>query len=177
MYYDPATPIGEGIRRFIDSLLDSVSACLCNLKKYNKTLLFMNMNVIKPLRQALASEKSVKFAYLFGSHARKDTGKLSNFDIAVYLDDRIDTLQCRLRLIEHISKSIGVLKVDLIVLNSATPLLNHQVVKTGVVVKENKRYRIGFEMRSLQEYLDTKHLRNTQLSYMRQHLKEGTYFG
>ena len=137
----------------------------------------MNMNIIKPLRQALASEKSVKFAYLFGSHARKDTGKLSDIDIAVYLDDRIDTLQCRLRLIEHISKSIGVLKVDLIVLNSATPLLNHQVVKTGVVVKENKRYRIGFEMKSLRKYLDTEHLRKTQLSYMRQHLKEGTYFG
>jgi hypothetical protein len=56
-------------------------------------------------------------------------------------------------------------------------LLTHQVIKNGVVVKENKRNRIGFEMESLQKYLDTEYLRNTQLSSMRQHLKEGTYFG
>lgn len=125
----------------------------------------------------MASEKTVKFAYLFGSQVRGNIGKLSDIDIAVFLDDRIDPLQCRLRLIEYISKSIGAPKVDLIVLNSATPLLTHQVIKNGVVVKENKRNRIGFEMESLQKYLDTEYLRNTQLSYMRQHLKEGTYFG
>lgn len=125
----------------------------------------------------MASEKSVKFAYLFGSHVGKNIGKLSDIDIAVFLDDRIDPLQCRLRLIEYISKSIGAPKVDLIVLNSATPFLAHQVVKNGVVVKENKRNRIGFEMDSLQKYLDTEYLRNTQLSYMRKHLKDGTYFG
>ena len=137
----------------------------------------MNINILKALRQALASEKSVKFAYLFGSHVGKGIGKLSDIDIAVFLDDRIDPLQCRLRLIEYISKSIGAPKVDLIVLNSATPLLAHQVVKNGVVVKENKRNRIGFEIDSLQKYLDTEYLRNTQMSYMRQHLKDGTYFG
>jgi hypothetical protein len=137
----------------------------------------MNINILKALRQALASEKTVKFAYLFGSQVRGNIGKLSDIDIAVFLDDRIDPLQCRLRLIEYISKSIGAPKVDLIVLNSATPLLTHQVIKNGVVVKENKRNRIGFEMESLQKYLDTEYLRNTQLSYMRQHLKEGTYFG
>jgi hypothetical protein len=62
------------------------------------------------------------------------------------------------------------------VLNSTTPLLAHQVVKNGVVVKESKRNRIGFEKESLQKYLDTEYLGNTQLSYMRQHIKKGTYF-
>ena len=137
----------------------------------------MNTNDFKKLQQTLASEKPVRFAYLFGSRVRKDVGKLSDIDVAVFLHGQVDPLQYRLKLIERIAKSLGAQKVDLIILNSATPLLAHQVVKSGAVVKESKRDRIIFEMESLQQYLDTEHLRNTQLSYLRQHLRAGTYFG
>lgn len=81
----------------------------------------MDVKVLKALKQALASERSVKFAYLFGSQARENAGKLSDIDIAVFYHGQKDPFQCRLRLIESISRSIGAPKVDLIVLNSATP--------------------------------------------------------
>lgn len=42
----------------------------------------MDSDIVKALRQALASESSVKFAYHFGSYARRDIGKLSYIDIA-----------------------------------------------------------------------------------------------
>ena len=119
----------------------------------------------------------VKFAYLFGSQARENAGKLSDIDIAVFLLSQIEPFQCRPRLIESISRSVGTPKVDLVVFNLATPLLKHQVIKTGVIVKENKKSRVDFEMESLQRYLDAEHLRNTRMSYMRKHLGEGAYFG
>jgi len=46
-----------------------------------------------------------------------------------------------------------------------------------VVLKDDKGQRLDFETRVLKEYLDTEYLRNTQLSYMREHIKGGTYFG
>ena len=129
------------------------------------------------LRQKLATERVVRFAYLFGSQARKDIGKLSDIDIAVFLQDSVDPFYYRLRLTERIAKAIGTEKLDIIVLNTATPLLRHQVVKTGAVLKDNKEDRTDFETKTLQEYLDTEYLRKTQLLYMRNHLRAGTFFG
>ena len=62
-------------------------------------------------------------------------------------------------------------------LNNATLFMCHQVVKDGVVLKDDKRLRCDFEIKVLRDYHDTEYLRNTQLSYMREHLRAGTYFG
>ena len=119
----------------------------------------------------------VRFAYLFGSQARRDVGKLSDIDVAVYLHDEADPFLYQLKLTEAIVKATGTHRVDMVILNRAIPLLRHQVVKTGIILKENKEDRTVFEIETLQEYLDTGYLRNTQLHYMRKQLKTGTYFG
>jgi hypothetical protein len=133
--------------------------------------------LVELLKSKLASEEEVKFAYLFGSQVRQDVGKRSDIDIAVYLDNGVDGFRYRLYLMEAIIKAVKNEKVDIIILNTATPLLCHQVVKNGVVLKDDKGQRLDFETRVLKEYLDTEYLRNTQLSYMREHIKGGTYFG
>jgi predicted nucleotidyltransferase len=133
--------------------------------------------LLKLLKNKLISEEKVCFAYLFGSQARQDAGKLSDIDIAIYLDHGIDGFRYRLYLMEAIIKIVKNDKVDIIILNNATLLMCHQVVKNGVVLKDDKRQRLDFETQVLGEYHDTEHLRNTQLSYMREQLKAGTYFG
>lgn len=133
--------------------------------------------LLKLLKNKLISEEKVCFAYLFGSQARQDAGKLSDIDIAIYLDHGIDGFRYRLYLMEAIMKTIKNDKVDIIILNNATLLICHQVVKDGVVLKDDKRQRLDFETQVLWEYHDTEYLRNTQLSYMREHLRAGTYFG
>lgn len=137
----------------------------------------MRNKLLSTLKKRLASDRSVRFAYLFGSQARKDAGKLSDIDIAVFLQSNVDYFHYRLVLIERFEKALGVPKVDVIVLNSSPPVLSHEVVKTGIIIKESKEERVGFELESIRQYLDTEHLRNTQLSYLRQHLKAGTFFG
>ncbi len=129
------------------------------------------------LKNKLISEEKVCFAYLFGSQARQDAGKLSDIDIAIYLDHGVDVFRYRLYLMEAIMKIVKNDKVDIIILNNATLLMCHQVVKNGVVLKDDKILRLDFETQVLGGYHDTEYLRNTQLSYMREHLRAGTYFG
>ena len=54
-------------------------------------------------RHSLEKTKAVKFAYLFGSQARENTGPLSDIDIAVYVDKRNNLFSFRLLLQEEIA--------------------------------------------------------------------------
>jgi uncharacterized protein len=133
---------------------------------------------LETLKDAVEVESKVLFAYLFGSQARKDTGPLSDLDIAVYLDETVEDLfSYRLRLIEMMMKILKDERVDIVVLNNANPLLRHEVMKVGIVLKENKVLRVSFEVKTAKDYLDTVHLRQVQLKIGRDKLKAGTYFG
>jgi predicted nucleotidyltransferase len=134
-------------------------------------------SLLKLLKNKLVSEEKVCFAYLFGSQAKQYAGKLSDIDIAIYLDDGIEVFRYKLYFMEAVMKIVKNDKVDIIILNNATLLMRHQVVKNGVVLKDDKRRRLDFETQVLGMYHDTEYLRNTQLSYMREHLRAGTYFG
>jgi predicted nucleotidyltransferase len=134
-------------------------------------------SLLNLLKNKLVSEEKVCFAYLFGSQVKQYAGKLSDIDIAIYLDDGIEDFRYKLYFMEAMMKIVKNDKVDIIILNNATLLMRHQVVKNGVVLKDDKRRRLDFETQVLGGYHDTEYLRNTQLSYMREHLRAGTYFG
>jgi uncharacterized protein len=129
------------------------------------------------LKKSLADEESVLLAYLFGSRAVQNCGALSDIDVAVYVGAEVDTFRYRLRLIEDLSRATGAEKIDLVILNDATPLLKHEVIKVGVVLKGGAEERVPFEAAVLREYLDTAYLRDTQRAAIRERVREGTYFG
>uniref|UniRef100_A0A831XM50 Nucleotidyltransferase domain-containing protein n=1 Tax=Geobacter metallireducens TaxID=28232 RepID=A0A831XM50_GEOME len=132
---------------------------------------------IEIVKMFLAGERKVRFAYLFGSVAAGTSGPLSDLDIAVYLDGRVDAFAFRLKLMGRLA---GVLKseaFDLVVLNRAPLLLGYEVVKNGVVLKEERARRVMYETAILQQYLDTAYLRNVQHQYMQEQIKGDTYFG
>lgn len=125
----------------------------------------------------LEKDKRVKFAYLYGSQASGQTGPLSDTDIAVYLDRRVKPGIYRLRLMEALSKVVGRNNLDLIVLNEASPLLKHEVVKYGRILKDALPLRISFEIETVQEFLDTAHLRQVQRSVLADNIRRGNAFG
>ncbi len=137
----------------------------------------MNSSLIKILKKRLASERGVDFAYLFGSQARNDVGALSDIDIAVHLDNNVDGFVYRLYLTEEIMKAVGREEIDVVIMNNATTFLCYQIIKDGILLKDDKKLRLNFEMRIVKGYLDTRYLRSTQLSYMKEHIKAGTFFG
>jgi len=127
--------------------------------------------LIHKLKEFLIADDGVKFAYLFGSQARQDIGPLSDVDVAVYLDDTQDFFQRRLTLMEALIKRLGREDLDLVVLNKAPVVLKFEVIKSGIVLKEDRSRRVVFETTVMREYLDTAHLRNIQCEYLKERLR------
>jgi len=79
----------------------------------------------------------------------------SDIDIAVLLSETPQKmLEYYLHLVDELSQVLGN-EVDLIILNTASPLLKHQTIKHGKVVYcRDEKARIEFEARAQDEYLD-----------------------
>lgn len=128
---------------------------------------------IDAIRACLHDITPVRFAYLFGSLARGTAGPLSDIDIAVYLDPSVNAFDQRLRLIDLLSTAARTERIDVVVLNSASPLLKFTAIKEGILLKEDRALRVPFEAGVISEYLDTKHLRDVQSAYIRRDFSEG----
>ncbi|MEW5936962.1 MAG: nucleotidyltransferase domain-containing protein [Candidatus Thermoplasmatota archaeon] len=119
----------------------------------------MRTGEFEEIASFLKSERDVKVAYLFGSAAKNSTGKLSDVDIALYLDDgkpKAEILQLKLRIIAKVASILRADKVDLVVMNDAPLLLNHNIIKHGRILKSDERTRIILEANILSRYLDRK---------------------
>lgn len=115
----------------------------------------------KKLIEFLSEQKHIRFAYLFGSVARGKEGKLSDFDLAVYLDESLDKgemFDLQLKLISDITLILKTDKVDLVVMNDAPLLLNYEIIKANcpLFVKDREE-KIDFEHKVLSVYLDRRY--------------------
>lgn len=108
------------------------------------------------LRAVLAGDLRVDCAWLFGSVARGEAGPLSDVDVAVLLDPMIapqDRMEIAAVLVEKLERVGG--RVDLVLLDEASPLLRDRVFRHGILLLErDARRRIELEARAIQEYLD-----------------------
>jgi hypothetical protein len=123
---------------------------------------------LNDITQYLKNNGAIKFAYLFGSCARDAAGPLSDIDLAVYLDKRFDHFSARLQFMEELDRLLKGHPLDLVILNNAPLILQYEVIRESIIMKENKKRRIPFETGVLREYLDTEPLRAVH----RQKLKE-----
>ena len=135
------------------------------------------IETMEALRAFLATERRVKFGYLFGSLAHGNAGPLSDIDLAVFLDGRLDFFTFRLKLMEAMTRVLKTENFDLVVLNKAPVVLAHEVISGGIILKDDRPRRVMFESRVLREYLDTAYLRDVQRSYLREQMRRGEFFG
>ena len=112
----------------------------------------------------------VRVAYLFGSYAKGKVGPLSDVDIAVLLDGRLDkqeSFDLRLRLINGISSILKTDKLDVVVMNNAPLLLNYNIISEGRILdSKDELERVMFETHILSRYLDRRY-------YDARHVKMG----
>jgi len=115
----------------------------------------MKKEILEALRKIFKSEEKISVAYLFGSHAKKLNTPVSDIDIAVLLSETPKNLfEYYLYLVNKLSRIVGD-DLDLIILNTASPLLKHQIIKYGkIIYTRNEKERIMFESRAESEYLD-----------------------
>jgi predicted nucleotidyltransferase len=110
------------------------------------------------IAEALADRAEVLEAYLFGSCAARRAQQHSDIDVAVYVDEtslREGPYGYAADLTSYLMAALGTNDVDLVVLNSAPPLLYHRVLRDGVrLVSRNLKATTTREGRALSRYCD-----------------------
>ncbi len=132
---------------------------------------------LQPFRDFFEKKEQIRFAYLFGSYAKNSQTSLSDVDIAVYLDERLDFFTQRLKLMEEIIRDIGGRSIDLVVLNDSSLVLQYEVISHGVILKNNASERVDFETRVLRNYLDTEPLRYSYIAAVKKAFIRGDQLG
>jgi predicted nucleotidyltransferase len=116
---------------------------------------------VMALTEYLTAQPDVMVAYLFGSRATGRARAESDVDVAVLLneEDGFARFERRLQMMVEVSDVCG-READVIVLNDAPPLLQHQVLKHGRLLYErDRRARIEFEIRAGKIYADLEPMR------------------
>lgn len=141
--------------------------------------MIINENIKKKIIEVL-EKNGVMLAYIFGSYASGKVSALSDFDVAVLFSKDIgreEYFDRELRAAGEIGRIMKIDRVD--VVNLATihsPLLKHNAVFEGISILINdSKIKFNLERNIMQEYEDTKYLRETSYKIMRRQIKEGTF--
>lgn len=126
----------------------------------------------KRLLEFIRGQEYIKLAYLFGSVAKGKEGKLSDVDIAIFLDESLskkEIFNLQLKLMSELTSILKTDKIDLIVMNNAPLLLKYNIIKHGKILKDEIETKVRVESRILSDYLDMKYYidRHTNLAIKR----------
>ncbi|MGH2938929.1 MAG: type VII toxin-antitoxin system MntA family adenylyltransferase antitoxin [Solirubrobacterales bacterium] len=118
-------------------------------------------------------------AFLIGSQARRSAGPLSDVDVAILHDPGLtprERLDLRLSLASSAGAALGTSEVDIVLLNGAPPLLRHRAIRDGVRLLDHRpEQRIEFEVRTLNDYVDTEPLRRLLSRRLRGAIEEDRF--
>ena len=120
----------------------------------------------------------VSALYLFGSSAKGKRTKESDLDIAVLIDRPVlkqkDIERFRRKYYEA-SPYFSLRPVDIVILNTASIFLKYQVIKTGkILFDRNRKLRVEFTERTINEYLDFKPIQDICLNAVARRFREKT---
>lgn len=133
---------------------------------------------MKKLINFFTSRSEILAVYLFGSHATGKAGPLSDIDLAFLIDfSLIDEKNFpygyQAFLITELMKLLGTNDVDVVILNTAPPLLKYQVLKEGeVIFCRSKPKRLEFYIKAFNQYQDIRPMLAVQNMYLARRLKE-----
>ena len=133
------------------SLLSQIRRCVfCYTKNVKKSY-------SDTLKRYFNKNKDVVAAYVFGSYAQGRARAGSDVDLAVLFSrNKVPTWEHSIEL-KHALSSLLKKEVDLIILNSANPILKHQVYKYGkTIVIRDGAVANAFFVSSLMAYCDLK---------------------
>ncbi len=122
----------------------------------------------------LFATKHVALAYLFGSYAAGTNDPSSDIDLAVLIaDQKKQDKVLNLLLFTDIQQALGTERFDLLMLDKASPLMKMEIVRSGRVIYARTEDELNnFEMKTIQEYLDTAYLRKVQNQYLKKRVEQ-----
>ena len=134
------------------------------------------IEIIEKLKQIFSKDKSIIFAYLFGSYATGRQNKLSDIDIAVYVEGVDDIFEKKLELITKVMKGLKFNDIDLVVLNEVSPLVVKEVVSSGkLIFSRDERKRLGFITKKIKLHMEMDYYRRLHRDAMIERIMEGRF--
>jgi len=122
--------------------------------------------IIQSLRKYFRERKEIELVYLFGSTVSGKTNALSDIDIALLIDEKqlkeeFYPYGYKAHIIADLMKLLKTNRIDLVILNEASVLLQHRVLYTGkLIYVKNEEKRIQFQVKCIDKYNDFKYLIN-----------------
>jgi predicted nucleotidyltransferase len=101
----------------------------------------------------------IEVLYLFGSCASGKNSPKSDVDVALFVDDSVykNSPLVDLEVAVALEKKLG-RDVDVVVMNRVSPIMQHEVLRTGMrLFERSPQRRCLFELRSFKEYVDAKY--------------------
>lgn len=133
---------------------------------------------LERLSKALDRE-GVVAGSLIGSQARGNPSPLSDVDIAVWHDPALDSRErfgLQLGIAGDAGRALGTDEVDVVLLNSAPPLMRQRAIRDGKrLIERDRGERVRLETRAILDYLDTVPLRAELGRAMRRRMEEGRF--
>jgi predicted nucleotidyltransferase len=112
---------------------------------------------LEQLKSFAVARHDVVALYLFGSEATGRDRQGSDVDLAIMASGRLGGFE-RVEVETTLSNLLG-RDVELVVFNDATPLLQHQILKYGILIYEsNPRERVRREVSARCDYFDSQSL-------------------
>lgn len=121
----------------------------------------MKKKQLNSLKAIFKAYPKIKLVYLFGSRAHGEEGPLSDYDFALYLDekDKKKNLHIKFALMDKLCRLLKTDEIDIVLLNRAEgPELKYDIIANGRLIYEKEPYRVIVEPRILNEYFDFRHL-------------------
>lgn len=136
--------------------------------------------IIEKLKTVLEPKKEIAAAYLYGSYAKGMSGRLSDVDVAVILDESISLRDSpfgyKAELLTDLMKALCTNSVDLLIANTAPPFLRFQIFRYGrLIFSRSEALRIEFQVKTIAEYNDIKRFLDIRNRYLSKRLRNGTY--
>lgn len=136
------------------------------------------MKYEEEVRKYLQKQDQIKLAYLFGSVAREEQGKLSDVDIAVFLDESLgkkERWNLELSLIADLGDILKADRVDLVVMNDAPNSLNFEVIKANhPLLIRDENFKVDLEQYIMSRYLDRQYYDQRWAENLLKKIVEGT---
>ncbi len=110
------------------------------------------IGMVGRLNQYFSPRKDILFAFLFGSHTKGKTYRESDMDIAIYFKEgySFESIKEIWRELEDLFKK----DVDLVVLNTAPPLIGHAAIRGKAIAINDYRAYLDYMLSISQEAED-----------------------
>lgn len=136
------------------------------------------------LQQLVSGRTEIAAIYLFGSQVTARARPDSDTDVAVLVRPSMwpqvisNDHRWRRRLVVELMDALQTDSIDLVVLNEASPLLVHRVLRDGRMLGcSDPVSRIRFQIAAVAEYLDTLPLREAYLASQQRQLRKDLHGG